>query len=77
MDKLAAARTKLGFVFAVSLALALYLFLGFFVSVRTAVARLAGRLTSLGESDTAALRRGLEAIATAISRARSSPRPRR
>ena len=63
IDKLAAARTKLGAIFAVMLALALYLFLGFFTSVRTAVARLAGRLTSLTQHDTAALRSGLEAIA--------------
>ena len=63
IDKLTAARTKLGAIFAVMLVLALYLFLGFFTSVRTAVARLAGRLTSLTQHDTAALRSGLEAIA--------------
>ena len=46
-----------------AMALALYLFLGFFSSVRSSVARLAGRLRSLSEHDTAALRTGLETIA--------------
>ena len=63
VDKLAAARTKIGIMFALAMALALYLFLGFFSSVRSSVARLAGRLRSLSENDTAALRTGLEAIA--------------
>ncbi len=63
VDKLAAARTRIGVLFTIALALALYLFLGFFSSVRVSVARLAGRLRSLSERDTAALRAGLEAIA--------------
>jgi methyl-accepting chemotaxis protein len=62
VDKLAAARTKLAVILAAALMLALYLFLGFFTSMRTSVARLAGRLTSLTRHDTAALRSGLEAL---------------
>ncbi len=62
VDKLAAARTKLAVIFAAALVLALYLFLGFFTSMRASVARLAGRLTSLTRHDTAALRSGLEAL---------------
>ena len=34
VDKLAAARTRIGVLFTIALALALYLFLGFFSSVR-------------------------------------------
>ena len=63
VDKLTAARDRIGLLFALAMALALYLFLGFFSSVRSSVARLAGRLRSLSEHDTAALRTGLETIA--------------
>jgi methyl-accepting chemotaxis protein len=63
VDKLSAARTKLAVIFAAALLLALYLFLGFFTSMRASVARLAGRLTSLTRHDTAGLRSGLEALA--------------
>ena len=63
VDKLTAARDRIGILFALAMALALYLFLGFFSSVRSSVARLAGRLRSLSEHDTAALRIGLETIA--------------
>ncbi len=63
VDKLSSARTKLAVVFALALLVALYLFVGFFVSVRTAVAEISGRLRSLAERDTAALRSGLESIA--------------
>ena len=63
VDKLAAARDRIGIMFALAMALALYLFLGFFSSVRSSVARLAGRLRSLSDHDTAALRTGLETIA--------------
>src|SRR4051794_35304060 len=63
VDKLSAARTKLAVVFAAMLLIALYLFAGFFVSVRTAVTEISGRLRSLAERDTAALRSGLESIA--------------
>jgi methyl-accepting chemotaxis protein len=63
VDRLAAERTKLAVIFAAALMLALYLFLGFFTSMRASVARLAGRLTSLIRHDTAGLRSGLEALA--------------
>jgi methyl-accepting chemotaxis protein len=62
VDKLSAARTRLALVFALALLAALYLFAGFFVSVRIAVAEISGRLRSLAERDTTALRAGLEAI---------------
>jgi methyl-accepting chemotaxis protein len=63
VDKLTAARNRIGLFFALAMALALYLFVGFYASVRSSVTRLAGRLRSLSEHDTAALRAGLETIA--------------
>jgi methyl-accepting chemotaxis protein len=62
VDKFSHARTKLAIIVALLLLVALYLFAGFFVSVREAVAAISGRLRSLTERDTAALRLGLEAI---------------
>jgi methyl-accepting chemotaxis protein len=62
VDKLSSARTRLAVVFGLALLAALYLFAGFFVSVRSAVAEISGRLRSLAERDTTALRAGLEAI---------------
>jgi methyl-accepting chemotaxis protein len=62
VDRLTAARTRLAVVFGLALLVALYLFAGFFLSVRVAVAEISGRLRSLAERDTTALRAGLEAI---------------
>jgi methyl-accepting chemotaxis protein len=62
VDRLSSARMRLVWIFAAALVLALYLLLGLFVSVRTAVAQISDRLRSLGERDTTALRAGLEAI---------------
>jgi len=63
VDRLTASRTRLVLLFVVALVAALYLFLGFYASVRRSVARISGRLASLRTRDTAALRSGLEAIA--------------
>jgi methyl-accepting chemotaxis protein len=62
VDKLSRARVELAVVIAFALLVALYLFVGFFVSVRQAVGEISGRLRSLSERDTTALRAGLEAI---------------
>ncbi len=62
VDKLSRARTKLAIEVSIAVLLALYLFVGFFLSVRSAVAEISGRLRSLAERDTTALRAGLEAI---------------
>jgi len=63
VDGLSAARTRIGVIVGVFLVLALYLFAGFFVSVRSAVARISAGLRSLTERDTTDLRAGLEAVA--------------
>ncbi len=57
------ARNHVGQIIAAALALAFYLFVGFFLSVRGAVAQISGRLRSLTERDTTDLRAGLEAVA--------------
>jgi methyl-accepting chemotaxis protein len=63
VDKLTAARTRIGVIVGIFLVLALYLFAGFFVSVRTTVARISAGLRSLTDRDTTDLRKGLQAIA--------------
>ena len=63
VDELSAARTRIGVVTGVFVVLALYLFAGFFVSVRRTVARISAGLRSLTEHDTTDLRAGLEAVA--------------
>jgi methyl-accepting chemotaxis protein len=57
------ARSRTGLIIAAALLLAVYLFVGFFLSVRGAVAEIAGRLRSLTQRDTTDLRAGLEAVA--------------
>jgi|tagenome__1003787_1003787.scaffolds.fasta_scaffold20980281_4 methyl-accepting chemotaxis protein len=62
-DRLSRARTKVGAFVAIALLLAIWLFVGFFLAVRGAVAAISGRLRSLTERDTTDLRAGLEAVA--------------
>ena len=61
--RLSGARTKIGALVVAALLAAIWLFVGFFLAVRGAVAEIAGRLRSLTERDTTDLRAGLEAVA--------------
>ena len=61
--RLSGARTKIGALVVAALLAAIWLFVGFFLAVRGAVAAIAGRLRSLTERDTTDLRAGLEAVA--------------
>jgi methyl-accepting chemotaxis protein len=61
--RLSSARTKIGALVVAALLAAIWLFVGFFLAVRGAVAAISGRLRSLTERDTTDLRAGLEAVA--------------
>jgi methyl-accepting chemotaxis protein len=61
--KFESARDKIALIIGVALLVALYLFVGFFLSVRGAVSEISGRLRELTERDTTDLRAGLEAVA--------------
>ena len=61
--KFESARDRIALIIGVALLVALYLFVGFFLSVRGAVAEISGRLRGLTERDTTDLRAGLEAVA--------------
>lgn len=60
---LESSRNQIALIVLAALLAAIYLFTGFFLAVRGAVAEISGRLHSLTERDTTDLRAGLEAVA--------------
>jgi methyl-accepting chemotaxis protein len=63
VDGFSSARHRILVIAIAALALAVYLFIGFYLAVRYAVADISSRLRSLTEHDTTDLRVGLEAVA--------------
>jgi methyl-accepting chemotaxis protein len=63
MDKFAAARVKVAAIVVLGAVVALFLFLGFFVSTRRTVAAISERLTALRDHDSRELSAALEALA--------------
>ena len=62
ISRLSSARTKIVVAVAFALLLALYLFIGFYASVRRAIAGISDRLASLRDRDAAGLQGALEAL---------------
>jgi methyl-accepting chemotaxis protein len=62
IGRLSSARTRIVVVVFAALLAALYLFIGFSLSVRRAIAGISGRLASLRDRDTAELREAMEAF---------------
>jgi methyl-accepting chemotaxis protein len=63
IDRFSSARRRVLVIALAALIVAVYLFVGFYLAVRSAVADISSRLRSLTERDTTDLRMGLEAVA--------------
>ena len=74
MDKFAAARVKVAVIVVFSAVVAVFLFLGFFVSTRRSVAAISDRLTALRDHDSRDLSAALDALAAGDLTVEIAPR---